>query len=60
MKISINIGFLGFMFLIFLTLKLIGVINWSWWIITLPLWGPIIILSIIIIIIPVLYNIFNK
>ena len=27
------------MFLIFLTLKLTGVIAWSWWWITAPLWG---------------------
>ena len=27
-------------FLIFLTLKLCGVIDWSWWWITAPLWIP--------------------
>ena len=34
-----GIGILGFMFLIFLTLKLTGHITWSWWWITSPLWG---------------------
>lgn len=26
------------LFLIFLTLKLTGVIAWSWWFVTMPLW----------------------
>lgn len=25
-------------FIVFLTLKLSGVITWSWWLVTLPLW----------------------
>lgn len=27
-------------FVVFLILKLTGVINWSWWLITAPLWIP--------------------
>jgi len=27
------------MFLVFLTLKLVGVIAWSWWWVTAPLWA---------------------
>jgi hypothetical protein len=34
-----KVGLLGGMFLIFLTLKLTGVIAWSWWWVTAPLWG---------------------
>jgi len=30
---------LTLLFLVFLTLKLCGVINWSWWWVTCPLWG---------------------
>lgn len=37
-KSSSGIGFMGAMFLIFLTLKLCGVITWSWWLVTMPLW----------------------
>ena len=29
------------LFVIFLTLKLVGVIDWSWWWITSPLWIPV-------------------
>lgn len=32
---------LQIMFLIFLTLKLTGVIAWSWWWVTAPLWMPL-------------------
>ena len=34
-----KVGLLSGMFLIFLTLKLSGVIAWSWWWVTAPLWG---------------------
>ena len=46
-----GIGLFGLMFLLFLGLKLGGVINWSWWWVTAPLWGPLALgLSIFIII----------
>lgn len=34
-----GIGTLSALGLIFVTLKLTGVINWSWWWVTLPWWG---------------------
>jgi hypothetical protein len=33
--------FLGVLGLIFVTLKLTDVIDWSWWWVTLPFWGVI-------------------
>lgn len=33
-----GIGLLG---IVFITLKLCGVIDWSWWWVTLPFWGPL-------------------
>ena len=36
-----GVGLFGWMFLIFLTLKLTGYIAWSWWWVTAPLWGPL-------------------
>ncbi|OZE77183.1 hypothetical protein CH305_18270 [Rhodococcus sp. 15-649-2-2] len=36
---STGIGFTGALFLVFLVLKLTGVITWSWWAVTAPLWG---------------------
>jgi hypothetical protein len=34
-----QIGFLGLLGLLFIGLKLGNVIDWSWWFVTLPLWG---------------------
>jgi len=36
-----GIGFSGALFIVFLVLKLTGVIDWSWWWVTAPLWGPL-------------------
>ncbi len=38
---SNGIGIGMILFLIFMTLKLTGDIDWSWWWITAPLWIPI-------------------
>jgi len=35
------------LFIVFLILKLTNVISWSWWIVTLPLWLPIVIFVLI-------------
>ena len=33
-----NIGFFGLLGIVFICLKLIGYIDWSWWWVTMPLW----------------------
>jgi hypothetical protein len=33
------IGFFGLLGVAFIVLKLTHVVNWSWWYVTLPLWG---------------------
>ena len=38
---SEGIGVLGLLGVVFTTLKLCGVITWSWWWVTLPFWGPL-------------------
>lgn len=35
-----GIGLCGATFIVFLTLKLTHVIDWSWWWVTAPLWIP--------------------
>lgn len=46
-----GIGILGLLGVVFVTLKLCGVIDWSWWWVTLPFWGGIaVVLSILLII----------
>lgn len=40
-KVSTHgIGTLGLLGVVFVTLKLLGVINWSWWWVTAPFWAP--------------------
>lgn len=34
-----GVGFFGLLAIVFITLKLCGVINWSWWWVLAPLWG---------------------
>jgi hypothetical protein len=35
---SCGIGVPGCLGVVFVTLKLVGVIDWPWWLVTLPLW----------------------
>lgn len=51
---SSGIGFFGLLGIVFIVLKLCGIINWSWWIVTLPLWGGFIILSLWIVIVAII------
>lgn len=49
-------SFTGLLFLLFLTLKLTNVINWSWWWVTAPLWGSV----ILFVIVAAIYLFFSK
>lgn len=53
-KVNVNtggtgIGFFGALQIVFIALKLCKVINWSWWIVLIPLWIEIVISTIVII-----------
>ena len=45
---SSGLGLGMILFLIFMTLKLTGYITWSWWYVTLPLWGPLLLVIAIV------------
>lgn len=45
-----GIGFLGLLTIVFITLKLTGVITWSWWWVLSPIWIPTAITVLIFII----------
>ena len=49
-NMKLNIGVLQILTLIFVVLKLVGTITWSWWWVLSPLWIPASILLIIIVI----------
>lgn len=38
---SSGVGFFSMLGLLFIGLKLAGFIGWSWWLVLLPLYGPI-------------------
>ena len=37
-----GITFFGALGILFIGLKLAGIINWSWWLVLLPLYGPLV------------------
>ena len=47
------IGFLGLLTIVFIVLKLVGVINWSWLWVLCPLWAQVVCLIVTAIIIGV-------
>ena len=58
-KYSGGVGPLGILGIIFITLKLCHVIDWSWWWVTAPIWGPIVLVLAILAFIGVLYGVFK-
>lgn len=60
---GVGIGFCEALGLIFVVLKLVGVIDWSWWLVLLPIYAPIILAIVIItliILIAVIKNVVRK
>jgi len=43
-----GIGVLGLLGIAFVILKLTNVIDWSWWWVTLPFWGGIAVVAIVL------------
>lgn len=56
---SSGIGIFGILGIVFIILKLINVITWSWWWVLLPIYGPIVLLTIIIILTIVTLFVYN-
>lgn len=44
-----GVGVVGLLGVAFVVLKLIGVIDWSWWLVTLPFWGGLALALVILI-----------
>lgn len=54
---SSGIGICGVLTIVFVVLKLVGVINWSWlWVLCCPLWIDILLTVIILVVLAVLGN----
>lgn len=44
-----GVGILDVVQIVFIILKLCGVINWSWWVVLLPLWVVLAICGVVIV-----------
>ena len=47
-------GVLSILLVAFIVLKLCGVITWSWWLVLLPLWVPIALVLVILLILGIM------
>ena len=50
-SISIGPDALGWIGIVFVTLKLCGIIDWSWWWVTAPFWGGFAIMLTIVVLV---------
>ena len=48
-KSSGGIGVLGLLGVVFVTLKLLGKITWSWWWVTAPFWGGLALILVLLV-----------
>lgn len=49
-KTRSGLGLLEVLGVVFLTLKLLGLISWSWWAVLAPFWVPVLLMAILLII----------
>jgi hypothetical protein len=45
-----GVGFFGLLGVLFIGLKLTGYINWSWWLVLLPVYGPVALAVLIVLV----------
>lgn len=58
-KVVVHMPFCTILFIVFLVLKLTNTINWSWWWITAPLWIPVSIALVVLLISSVVIGIIS-
>jgi len=51
-----GIGFTGLLAIVFITLKLTGYIDWSWWWVLSPLWIPFAVVMFVIVLLAIFTN----
>ena len=50
---SANVGFGGLLAIVFITLKLCHVIDWSWWWVLAPIWIGVAIIGVILLVLAI-------
>ena len=51
-----GIGFCGLLTIVFIVLKLLGIISWSWLWVLSPLWMPVVLVILVIIILTLFFR----
>ncbi len=54
---SSGTGIYGLLGVAFVVLKLCGVIDWSWWWVTAPFWGPLAVMLVVLAVVGVVWGI---
>lgn len=57
---SSGIGFAGLLTIVFITLKLTGYIDWSWWWVLSPLWISGLLVLLFVVVFTVIYILIHK
>ena len=47
-------GFIGILTLLFVAAKLFGFVDWTWWTVFLPLWGPFVFVAVLLTVISII------
>ena len=55
-----GVGFMGMLAIVFIALKLMKVITWSWWWVLAPLWVPVLMFMSMVVILSFLESKQNK
>jgi hypothetical protein len=59
MNMSGGISFSGLLTIVFITLKLCGTINWSWWWVLSPIWISWVVLILLLIVLVIIASIID-
>lgn len=54
-----GIGFAGLLTIVFITLKLLGVISWSWWWVLSPIWISVALAIVVLLAALLLFSLFK-
>lgn len=58
-KSGAGVGFVGLLTILFIALKLTGVIAWSWWWVLSPIWISVLAVGVILLVVAALVVIFK-
>lgn len=51
-----GIGFAGLLTIVFITLKLLGHITWSWWWVLSPIWGAVLFAIVVVLVSSIFFS----